>query len=83
MRQIFAIEEPAMKSLASFAVGFVIVFSPTASGVAQERAEDEHSYARPEEGLVEHIWTPRALRRLPQCLTEPWHCCIISGPAAT
>ena len=39
-----------MKSLASFAMGFVIVFSLTASGVSQERAEDEHSYARPEEG---------------------------------
>lgn len=39
-----------MKSLASFALGFVIVFSLTASGVAQERAEEEHSYAIPEEG---------------------------------
>ena len=39
-----------MKSLASFAMGVVIVFSLTASGVAEERAEDEHSYAGPEEG---------------------------------
>jgi tetratricopeptide (TPR) repeat protein len=39
-----------MKSLASVAMGIVVVSSLTASGVAQERAEDEHSYARPEEG---------------------------------
>jgi hypothetical protein len=50
MRQIFAIEELAMRSLASFAMGFVVVFSLTAFGLAEERAEDEHSYARPEEG---------------------------------
>jgi hypothetical protein len=39
-----------MRSLDSFAMGFVIVFSLTASGVAEERAVDEHSYARPDEG---------------------------------
>ena len=39
-----------MKSLAFVAMGIVVVSSLTASGVAQERAEDEHSYAGPEEG---------------------------------
>ncbi len=40
-----------MKSLASFAIGFLIVFSLTASGVAQEGEPHEHSYSGPEEGL--------------------------------
>jgi hypothetical protein len=48
--RIFAAEELAMKSLASIAMGFVIAFSLTASGVSQEREEDEHSYAGPAEG---------------------------------
>src|SRR5580704_11854664 len=48
--RIFAAGELAMKSLASFVMGFVIVFSLTASGVALEREEDEHSYAGPAEG---------------------------------
>jgi hypothetical protein len=39
-----------MKSLASLAMGFIVGFSLTASGVAQEREKDEHSYAGPEAG---------------------------------
>jgi hypothetical protein len=67
-----------MKSLASFAVGFVIVFSPL------RKKGQKTSIPMPDlkKGRAEHIWTPRALRRWPQSSTEPWHCCIISGTAA-
>jgi hypothetical protein len=40
-RQDFHCRGTRLKSLASFAMGFVIAFSLTASGVSQEREEDE------------------------------------------